>query len=237
MCNSFPRHSEQTLKQLNFLFTKWKELNGKKESSEEFQWTQEQLKGKIEELTGEVEDLHMALDLAEKNTKKKPDSKELAKRKQFVKDLENSMTQAKTALEKKSLQVSGARRDLIGGSDGKDKFAKFDEDLIRDNQDYIDQVLIEQEKIKQQQGKGLDQVITGVEILKEKAHVITDELDGQKKDLEVFDGEANRTKGLLQRANAQMNQLLKGSDKGKLICIGILVFIIVVMIIVFFALT
>lgn len=208
-----------------------------KGSSEEFKWTQEQMKGKIVELSEIVEDLKEALAVAEKNPKMKVSPKELQQRKQFLSEHENLINTVKKALENRSLgSIDPKKRVDLFGDEPKDKYAKFDEDIVRDNQEYIDQVLAEQERIKQQQGQGLDQVIIGVDTLKEKAHVIGDTLDEHKRDLETFEGEAGRTKGLLQRANAQMNQLLKGSDKGKLICIAILVVIIVTMVIIFFAL-
>jgi hypothetical protein len=195
------------------------------------------MKLKITELSEIVEDLKDAQQLAEQNPKMKGNTKELQKRKQFLSEHENLINTVKKSLEQRSMgSIDPKRRSDLFGDEPKDKYSKFDEDVVRDNQEYIDQLLVEQEKIKQQQGQGLEQVITGVEVLKEKAHIIGDTMDEQKKDLEVFDGEAGRTKGLLQRANAQMNQLLKGTDKGKLICIAILIVIIVAMVVVFFAL-
>lgn len=132
--------------------------------------------------------------------------------------------------------LSSNRKDIFG-TDTKDKFVKYDEDTVKENDDYIEQIMKEQEKIKEEQSQGLDQVIIGVDRLKDHGQALGDTLEEQKKDLEKLDSEAGRTKGLLQRANQQMNQLLKGSDKGKIICIVILVIIITVMVILLFSLS
>lgn len=221
------------MKQLDTLVPRWKELKGVKGSSEEFKWTQEQIKVKLDDLEEEIKDLNEAISMAE-TSKKKIDPKELTKRKKFVSDSEGKIKDVKRMLENASLTSN--KKDMFGMGESKDKYDKLNDYTIEDNQNYIDQVMQEQEKIKEQQSKGLDQVIIGVDRLKDHGQVLGDTLEDQKKDLEKLDQEAGRTKGLLQRANQQMNQLLKGSDSGKIICIVILVIIIVVMIVLFFSL-
>ena len=51
-------------------------------------------------------------------------------------------------------------------------------------------------------------------------------MDKQSTMLDTLGENAAKAKGLLQRANQQINRLLSASDKGKIICIFILIVIV-----------
>jgi t-SNARE complex subunit (syntaxin) len=132
--------------------------------------------------------------------------------------------------QKQKQQSNKQARDRLMGEQPqkKDRFSKLDDSINQDNQSYIDNQLLLQNKTIEQQDRGLDQASQGIERVQHIAIAMGDELSDQNRELEEMERDVERTQGMMKRTMNRLNKLLnQTSDKGKIIMIIILVVIII----------
>lgn len=114
-----------------------------------------------------------------------------------------------------------------GSSSRKDRYDLLDEEMNRENQDFIDQQMMRQREVMDRQDEDLDKVIDGTSRLKNLVLDIGDELDEHAIIIDDLQRDTEHTQSRLNRAQRKLDKLLRGAggDKGKLICI-VLLFII-----------
>ena len=77
------------------------------------------------------------------------------------------------------------------------------------NQLFIDNILKQQEEIKKKQDKDIDEIIGGVDRIKDKANVINDELDKQNKMLNKMDYKVEKVSCELKIVTKKTDNLAK----------------------------
>lgn len=93
-------------------------------------------------------------------------------------------------------------------------------------QEFIDDEIKKQQEVIKKQNEDLDQVVLNIGTIKDISYNIGNELDTQHEMLNRFENSVDKTKGSLQNTNNKLKQLLTISDKGKIICIIVLIIVI-----------
>jgi chromosome segregation ATPase len=161
---------------------------------------------------------------------------ELHERKEFIQNTKNHIKQIKNEIDIRKVKKED-RKNLLKHDQFEDEPVQsaYTRQIQRDNQDFIQLQLEEQQRIKSQQDLGLERAIESVDRIHTIAKDINDELDTQNKELGEMEHEVEQTTSLLKRTTHRMEKLMSiGGDTGKIICIIILIVVIVLMVVLLF---
>eukprot|EP00029_Vermamoeba_vermiformis_P005463 TRINITY_DN1905_c0_g1_i2.p1 TRINITY_DN1905_c0_g1~~TRINITY_DN1905_c0_g1_i2.p1 ORF type:complete len:141 (-),score=54.15 TRINITY_DN1905_c0_g1_i2:110-532(-) len=129
------------------------------------------------------------------------------------------------------------RNALVNPSRQTSRYKRLEDELRRDNQDFIDGEAQHQDQIYARQDQDLGQLGDTVVQLGEVGREINTELRTQLHTLEQFDSEVTDTHGRLQGATKQVNDLIKrAKDNGQMCIIIALIIVLIVLTIVVFSL-
>lgn len=170
-----------------------------------------------------VEDMRFALDTAMEH----PESfaitaEELQSRAERIRAWERDMMKAQQLAEK----VKAAQRKRMMAQDG-----DAGDNATRENNNFLQQEHEVQRNIMQEDDQTLDRLSSGIHRVKDTAVNIQDELNTQEHILDDIDRGMTRVQMRLEGAMKKVGKLIDStSDRGKLICIGVLFLILIVLI-------
>lgn len=182
-----------------------------------------QLLESIETCVEAVADMRFALDTAMEH----PESfsittEELQERAQRIRDWEREVEKAQQAGEK----IKAAQRKRAMDQDNEVTGAQ------RENNDFLKQEHDVQQSIMQTDDQTLDRISSGIHRVKDTAVNIGDELTTQEHIIDSIDKGMDRVQTRLDSAMRRVGKLLDStSDRGKFICIAVLVVILVLLIV------
>jgi len=233
----------QSLQGVTTLYDRWKELleTTNTSTNEEFKWTANELKSGLRSIEWDITDLEETVGIVENNQVKfKIDNQELHTRKDFIQstkskiqlikeDLQSTRTRGKMENDQKNTLVSGSTRN------SSDKFSRLQNELEKDNTDFIGAQTQRQELIIREQDEHLDTLSMTVGRLKDMGSTIGNtiqETTGLVEDLNV---EVDKTDSGIRGAVNKVNKLLDSTKDSTQWCIIIfLVLALVALIVVIF---
>ncbi|KAL5484678.1 hypothetical protein EMCRGX_G021218 [Ephydatia muelleri] len=231
---------KQSIANAQNLYSQWSTLI-EGEDLTKLQSVATDLRNCFKSIEWDLEDLQQTINIAESNPRKfRLDPSELETRKQFIRDIQATVKRIRDHIDSDSSnrKVEQLKKKALVGSEEKKprgKYAKLEEELVRSNQDFIDQQRRQQQAMLTQQDQSIDEVGSHVQTLKQIGEAIGDELDEQAVVLEEFDREMEQTESRIQALTKRVNKAIaKSSDKCQIICIICLVLSLVLIIPLFF---
>jgi chromosome segregation ATPase len=229
---------ESSLSGINGLYDKWKTIltSGTTANNPEFKYLNDQILQNIDGVDEELADLEETLGIVER--KGLVERSEIESRKRYIETTRRAVSALKedlTSLETKMRIQMDQRNALVNPTRQNSRYKRLEDEVRRDNQDYIDNEAQRQDQLYARQDQDLGQLGDTVVQLGEVGREINSELRSQLHTLEQFDHEVNDTHGRLQGATKQVNDLIKrAKDNGQMcIIIALIVVLIVLTIVVF----
>ena len=186
----------------------------------------------------DLQDLVSTISIVENNRDKfKFEDAEIERRKKFIDDTNRTISNIKRDLESPSATsqgTRGARFALMGSasttsSGGKSgPYGKLDDEIVRDNDAYIQEHELAQRGIDREKDKIIDQISINVGVIHEQASVIGTTLDDHNRITEELIDETEATQGRVMSAVKRVETLIdNASNSTSLIIIGILILVLV----------
>nr|XP_023669089.1 syntaxin-6 [Paramormyrops kingsleyae] len=233
------------------LHQRWTELlqDPSAATKEEVDWTTNELRNSLRSIEWDLEDLDETISIVEANPRKfNLDSLELSKRKAFitstrqtVKDMKDSMSSPRA----QAMSEKKGRQTLLGDGNsqgpqwqpGPDKYSRLDRELQTANSQFIEEQHTQQQMIAEQQDEQLELVSGSIGVLKNMSQRIGQELDEQAVMLDDFSHEMENTQSRLDNVMKKLAKVSHmTSDRRQWCAIGILLAILFVILILFYAL-
>eukprot|EP00053_Salpingoeca_punica_P007094 m.65587 g.65587 ORF g.65587 m.65587 type:complete len:245 (+) comp13996_c0_seq1:219-953(+) len=237
----FPGVKEEVVQAMNnarALFSRWKTLLESENSDDEFEWTTKELKTALKNIEYDLEDLAETITVVEANPARfKISAQEVTERKQFVSQTKDAMGEIKRTLNdyKAKAKTQQQNRQNLLAQPKNSKYAKLEQEIARDNQQFIDNEQQHQQQLIRQQDETLEDMSSTINILKHYSEMIGDELDEQNEMLTEFDQEMDNTTDKLKQTLKKVDRALEISKDGKQSCmICLLLVILLILIIVYF---
>lgn len=232
----------QSLSNAQTQYSQWCMLLDSEADIDKIQSVGSELKNCIKSIEWDLEDLDQTIKIAEANPNKfRLDYAELESRKQFIRDtravvkkitdhMGSETVHSKLEAVKRKSLLSSAREKKPRG-----RFARLEEELVRSNQEFIEQERHQQQMQIARQDEQLDRVGASVHTLKKMGEAIGDELDEQQIMLEDFDREVEQTDSRMRSLTTRVNKAIrKSNDKCQIITIVVLVVVLIVVVVFFF---
>jgi len=231
----------QSLQGVTTLYDRWKELleTTNTSSNEEFKWTANELKSGLRSIEWDITDLEETVGIVENNQAKfKIDNHELQTRKDFIQS-----TKSKIQLIKEDLQSTRTRgkmendqkNTLVSSKRTSDKFSRLQNELEKDNTDFIGAQTQRQEFIIKEQDEHLDTLSMTVGRLKDMGSTIGNTIQETTGLVEELNVEVDKTDSGIRGAVNKVNKLLESTKDSTQWCIIIfLVLVLVGLIVVIF---
>ncbi|XP_062515032.1 syntaxin-6-like [Corticium candelabrum] len=237
----------QSLKNSEQLYERWRVLLDSPATAggQEYDWVTGELKNSLKSIEWDLEDLDETIRAVERNPAKfRLDADEIQKRRQFVTEMRQEVKRiadhTNSSATKAKIEQS-RRKDLMGSSGGSGKaqsrYQRLDNELERNNQDFIEEQLQQQQQMINQQDEQLDVVGQSVGVLKQMGEQIGDELEEQAVMLDDLDNDMDRTDNKLKGVMRKVDRALKLSDDKKQCCVILVLVIIIVVIVILFTAT
>ena len=112
-----------------------------------------------------------------------------------------------------------------GGRRGADKYARLDEEISKDNDEFIRNEQQRQQLIMRDQDQELDTLHEGVQRLGQIGQDIHVEITEQNRMFEELNDEMDHFEGRMDRVMKQINKILNNKDSGKM-CVIVILFIL-----------
>uniref|UniRef100_W5MUY6 Syntaxin 6 n=1 Tax=Lepisosteus oculatus TaxID=7918 RepID=W5MUY6_LEPOC len=236
------------------LYQRWTELLQEPGSAtkEEVDWTTNELRNSLRSIEWDLEDLDETIcgvSIVESNPRKfNLDTMELTKRKAFITGTRQTVKEMKDHMSSPMAQAMSDRKNrqaLLGESvsqgpgwhSGTDKYTRLDRELQSANSQFIEDQQAQQQLIVEQQDDQLELVSGSVGVLKNMSQRIGQELDEQAVMLDDFSHEMDNTQSRLDNVMKKLAKVSHmTSDRRQWCAIGILLAILLVVLILFFAL-
>ncbi|CAM5125224.1 unnamed protein product [Natator depressus] len=224
-------------------------------STEEFDWTTNELRNSLRSIEWDLEDLEETIDIllgpgsgariVESNPRKfRIEASELTERRAFVKQMRDSVKEMRDHISSPSALAVAERknREMLIGSGASQKhpleqYGPLREELVSANSRYIEEQQLQQQLIIDQQDEQLELVSGSIRVLKHMSGQVGDELEEQSLMLEEFaqemDSTQSRMDGVLKKM-AKVSHMT--SDRRQWCAIGILLVLLIVVLILFFTL-
>ncbi|XP_022325617.1 syntaxin-6-like [Crassostrea virginica] len=227
------------------LHDRWSELKGnpKSVSKEELEWTTSELRNSLRSIEWDLEDLEETVGIVERNPKKfKIDQNELLERRAFidrskaiVKRMKDELASPQAA---KGKEDGNVRQALLTGQNKQyDKYTRLDQEMERSNQRYLEDTHQQQQTLIRSQDDQLDMIGSSVGVLKNMSHQIGNELEEQNLILDEFGHEMDNTESRMDTTMKKMAKVMHMSNDRRQWCaIGVLLFIILIIILLFIVL-
>ena len=214
-------------------------------SQEQWRGIETELQSNIKSVDLFLGDLQSTIDIVEKNPQrfKNISKEEIGKRKLFISTTSQQMRQIEQQIKTRKQKQQQQKKETLLTNDedeqpiqpkptgkGSSKYSRLEESYIQDNQKFIDQQLQVQDQVKKNQDQQLDKMATTVQRVGQIAQDMGDELDEQHRELEDMEQHVDKTKGLLERTNKRLSNMLNNtSDKWKIIIIVTLIVVICIL--------
>ncbi|XP_035271579.1 syntaxin-6 [Anguilla anguilla] len=233
------------------LHQRWLELlqDPSSASKEEVDWTTNELRNSLRSIEWDLEDLDETISIVEANPRKfNLDAMELTKRKAFITSTRQTVKEMKDQMSCPMAQAMSdrkTRQGLLGESvpqgmawqPGADKYSRLDRELQTANSQFIEEQHSQQQLIADQQDEHLELVSGTIGVLKNMSQRIGDELDEQAVMLDDFSHEMDNSQSRLDNVMKKLAKVSHmTSDRRQWCAIGILLAILFVVLILFFAL-
>lgn len=231
--------SVQKSTELHARWTKLYNALGPTSNTDDFEFVTKELTTTLKSIEWDLEDLSETITIVEDaphRFKIGPD--EIASRKEFV-----SSTKKKAGAIKAEINHPDVKRKLgdvkrsgllSGGNGAAGRYAKLNDNIKKENDNFIGGQEQAQSMIMKEQDQQLDEVTDTIGILKEMGRTIGDELDEQADLLDDFEGDMDNTQQRLMRTLGKVDRALSISKDGKQSCaICVLIVVLIILIIVY----
>jgi len=233
---------QQTLKEVNALYEHWKNLltNTNTAENKEFVWVQKELENKIQNIVDDLDDLDETIEIVEKNIQKyELDDDEIQLRKSFIvvtrkrvksirDEIKDNNTKSKIERDNRSLLM--ARKEETKISQSGNKYTKLDNEINRENNDFISENSEQQKLIIGEQDVALDDLHDHIQVIKDMSYNIGDELENQSKIINEVEYRAEGLDTKLKATQKRLNALIKKTKGYISYCvIGLLLIVLVIL--------
>jgi len=234
---------QQTLTGINALYDRWKDLltTTNTAESEEYSWTQNELKEHLQNISTDLTDLDETIRIVQSNTQKyKLDDEELQIRKSFIDstkkrvkvifdEMNDNITKSKIERDKKSLLMSRKDEKVFTEQAG-NKYQKLDEDGNRENEEFINNATGHQQSMMKKQDEDLTILHGGVKVLKTMAGEIGNKIQEHTVIINDIDNKTNNLTDKIKATQKRLDDLLKKSKENVSYCaIAFLVIVLVIL--------
>ncbi|XP_062311715.1 syntaxin-10 [Osmerus eperlanus] len=234
---------QKALSRARGLYERWEELlqEGTQVSKDELDWSTNELRNCLRAIDWDLEDLHETISIVESNPGKfKLGDNELQERRDFVERTRQAVQEMKEQLSSPSVVAQAEKKNrqaLLGEAAGQDQSTRLEAHLVSANSRYIQDQQEQQQLIVQDQDEQLELVSGSIRVLKDMSGRIGDELDEQAVMLGEFGDEMDQTGSRMDSVLKKMEKVSHMTSSRRQWCaIGVLVVIMVVVLILFFAL-
>ncbi|KAL1265921.1 hypothetical protein QQF64_003948 [Cirrhinus molitorella] len=225
---------QKALSKAQGLFERWEELLQEETpvSRDELDWSTNELRNCLRAIDWDLEDLHETISIVEANPGKfRLGEHELQERRDFVGERGNPCSPSAVA------QAEKKNKQALLGATAKDRYAGLEPHLVSANSRYIQEQQEQQQLIMQDQDEQLELVTGSIRVLKDMSSRIGDELDEQAVMLSEFNEEMDQTSSRMDSVLKKMEKVSHMTSSRRQWCaIGVLVIILIVVLILFFAL-
>ncbi|KAA0707595.1 Syntaxin-10 [Triplophysa tibetana] len=232
---------QKALSKAQGLYDRWEELlqDETPVSRDELDWSTNELRNCLRAIDWDLEDLYETISIVEANPGKfRLGEHELQERKDFVEQTRKSVELMKDQLASPSALAQAERKNkqALLGATAKDRHAGLEPHLVSANSRYIQEQQEQQQLIVQDQDEKLELVSGSIRVLKDMSNRIGDELDEQSVMLGEFGEEMDQTGSRMDSVLKKMEKVSHMTSSRRQWCaIGVLVIILIVVLILFFA--
>lgn len=227
---------QKALSRARGLFDRWEELlqEGTQVSRDELDWSANELRNCLRAIDWDLEDLSETISIVESNPGKfRLGDDELQERRDFVERTRKSVQEMKDQL---SSPAAVARAEKKNRQE-QDRSTGLEAHLVSANSRYIQEQQEQQQLIIQEQDEQLELVSGSIRVLKDMSGRIGDELDEQAVMLGDFGDEMDQTSSRMDSVLKKLEKVSHMTSSRRQWCaIGVLVAIMIVVLILFFAL-
>ncbi|XP_070683882.1 syntaxin-10 [Pempheris klunzingeri] len=233
---------QKALSRARGLFDRWEELlqDGTQVSRDELDWSTNELRNCLRAIDWDLEDLSETINIVESNPGKfKLSDDELQERREFVERTRQSVQEMKEQLSSPSAvaQAEKKNRQALLTSSGQDRSTGLEAHMVSANSRYIQEQQEQQQLIMEEQDEQLELVSGSIRVLKDMSGRIGDELDEQAVMLGDFGDEMDQTSSRMDSVLKKLEKVSHMTSSRRQWCaIGVLVTIMIVVLILFFAL-
>ncbi|XP_061131406.1 syntaxin-10 [Syngnathus typhle] len=222
------------------LFDRWEELlqDGTQVSRDELDWSTNELRNCLRAIDWDLEDLSETISIVESNPGKfRLGHEELQERRDFVERTRKSVQEMKDQLSSPSAVAQAEKKNKQAPPASADRSMQLDAHLVSANSRYIQEQQEQQQLIIQEQDDHLELVSGSIRVLKDMSGRIGDELDEQAIMLGDFGDEMDQTSSRMDSVLKKMEKVSHMTSSRRQWCaIAVLVAIMIVVLILFFAL-
>ncbi|PWA32544.1 hypothetical protein CCH79_00015114 [Gambusia affinis] len=223
---------QKALSRARGLFDRWEELlqEGTQVSRDELDWSANELRNCLRAIDWDLEDLSETISIVESNPGKfRLGDNELQERRDFVERTRKSVQEMKDELSSPSAVARAEKKNR----QEQDRSTGLEAHLVSANSRYIQ----EQQEQQQEQDEQLELVSGSIRVLKDMSGRIGDELDEQAVMLGDFGDEMDQTSSRMDSVLKKLEKVSHMTSSRRQWCaIGVLVAIMIVVLILFFAL-
>lgn len=227
---------QKALSRARGLFDRWEELlqEGTQVSRDELDWSANELRNCLRAIDWDLEDLSETISIVESNPGKfRLGDDELQERRDFVERTRKSVQEMKDQL---SSPAAVARAEKKNRQE-QDRSTGLEAHLVSANSRYIQEQQEQQQLIIQEQDEQLELVSGSIRVLKDMSGRIGDELDEQAVMLGDFGDEMDQTSSRMDSVLKKLEKVSHMTSSRRQWCaIGVLVAIMIIVLILFFAL-
>ncbi|XP_031732922.1 syntaxin-10 isoform X1 [Anarrhichthys ocellatus] len=237
---------QKALSRARALFDRWEELlqDGAQVSRDELDWSANELRNCLRAIDWDLEDLSETISIVESNPGKfRLGDEELQERRGFVERTRESVQDMKDQLSSPSAVAQAEKKNREVGScalltsSGQDRSTGLEAHLVSANSRYIQDQQEQQQLIVQEQDEQLELVSGSIRVLKDMSGRIGDELDEQAVMLGDFGDEMDQTSSRMDSVLKKLEKVSHMTSSRRQWCaIGVLVVVMIVVLILFFAL-
>jgi len=216
---------QQSVNGISTLFDRWRDLleHSNTAQNEEFKWTTDELKSGIKSVEYDLTDLEETISIVENNKGKfKVEPSEIEGRRQFVNDTKKKIQVIKDellSLKTKSKMERDQREILMVQNKPRDKYAKLEQAIQEDNEEFIKGQGQRQEQIIREQDDHLDVLSGAVGTLKNYSNVINTSLNEQKQLIEEIDHKTDKADSGMKGVMRKVNNLIDATNDSTQVCI------------------
>ncbi|XP_028267718.1 syntaxin-10 isoform X1 [Parambassis ranga] len=241
-CICVSREVQKALSRARGLFDRWEELlqDGTQVSRDELDWSANELRNCLRAIDWDLEDLSETISIVESNPGKfRLGDNELQERRDFVERTRKSVQEMKDHLSSPSAvaQAEKKNKQALLASTAQDRSTGLEAHLVSANSRFIQEQQEQQQLIMQEQDEQLELVSGSIRVLKDMSGRIGDELDEQAVMLADFGDEMDQTSSRMDSVLKKLEKVSHMTSSRRQWCaIGVLVTIMIVVLILFFAL-
>lgn len=232
----------KALLNVNNQYKKWEKLliDDNIVGNEEYNATVSEIKNSIRSIEWDLEDLTETVNIVESNPMKfNLTPNDIIERKDFIKSTCSHVKSMKDRFNDPEVlsKIEKTQRNSLIKNNHVNKYEKLDNEIVRSNQQYIDDTHAQQQVLIDQQDDQLQHVHHSVGILKSMGSQIGNELEEQAIIIDELNHEVEQTDSRMQTILVRVEKLLRLADDRKQTYVLIaLIFMMVIVVILFIVL-